>query len=361
MLCHNAAGQEVGVVNLNNETAYLYSLEKQIEKQVDPDSKSCVKYVLGDGTLLDTVGPEDSSSLSVTFPDKACVITIDAIFDDASEEWVVSCKNESGEEQCVVRGGSLQKLSWLWEEVHKKVDPDGNRYFCVELRLSPSHLPNNENIDKHIKYVWEKTGAKDPELGMIFGMGLDKRPSAAQEPEKQAATERARVHDSQVHKEPAQLTQAECRAHAIGEKEAGNVAFKAQNWDRAIGRYEEGTRYVLYASGHHGEPLSDEDRVVAVALLSNCAAAHLKQGHAEQAVEACARALCLDMLNAKVYFRRAHAWMALGDYEHAKEDVLRILDLEPENKDAQQLRLRIVHEATRAKQKDKAFCAKMFG
>ena len=38
----------------------------------------------------------------------------------------------------------------------------------------------------------------------------------------------------------------------------------------------------------------------------------------------------------KVYFRRAQAQVALGNHEQAVEDCLRILDLEPDNKEALQ-------------------------
>mmetsp|Transcript_4600 Transcript_4600/g.9413 ORF Transcript_4600/g.9413 Transcript_4600/m.9413 type:complete len:175 (+) Transcript_4600:36-560(+) len=169
------------------------------------------------------------------------------------------------------------------------------------------------------------------------------------------------AHDAETHKEPAQLTQAECTAHALGEKECGNVAFKAQDWATAIGRYTEGVRYVLYANGHHGAPLGEDDVRMAVSLLSNCAAARLKQGNFELAVQDCTRALNIDKLNAKVYYRRAQAQLALGNHDAALEDTAQILDLEPENEEAKQLHSRIAMDAKRTKQKEKAFCSKMFG
>eukprot|EP00747_Dinoflagellata_sp_TGD_P178582 gnl/TRDRNA2_/TRDRNA2_27766_c0_seq1.p1 gnl/TRDRNA2_/TRDRNA2_27766_c0~~gnl/TRDRNA2_/TRDRNA2_27766_c0_seq1.p1 ORF type:complete len:183 (+),score=42.49 gnl/TRDRNA2_/TRDRNA2_27766_c0_seq1:115-663(+) len=169
------------------------------------------------------------------------------------------------------------------------------------------------------------------------------------------------THGDQAHKEPPQLTQAENTAFANAEKEIGNVAFQAKEWQRAIDRYEYGLKYVLYHNGHSGEPLGEDDTKVAVALLSNCAAAQLKLGHHELAVTACTQALCLDMLNVKVYFRRAQALLALGRHDVASEDALRILDLEPSNREAEQLRLKIAADAKRTKQKDKAFCSKMFG
>eukprot|EP00450_Noctiluca_scintillans_P003209 CAMPEP_0194508390 /NCGR_PEP_ID=MMETSP0253-20130528/38582_1 /TAXON_ID=2966 /ORGANISM="Noctiluca scintillans" /LENGTH=155 /DNA_ID=CAMNT_0039351421 /DNA_START=1 /DNA_END=464 /DNA_ORIENTATION=+ len=145
-------------------------------------------------------------------------------------------------------------------------------------------------------------------------------------------------HDTKIHKEPAQLSQAECAVHAVGEKMAGNTAFANENWETAIGRYQEGLRYCLYAHSHHGDALEDETKNVTVTLLSNSAAARLKQGKFELAVEDCTKALCFDMFNVKVYFRRAQARSALGDFDHAIEDALRILDLDPDNKEANLLR-----------------------
>merc|ERR1711918_46899 len=97
------------------------------------------------------------------------------------------------------------------------------------------------------------------------------------------------AHEAKPHREPAQLTQAECTEHALGEKEVGNAAFKAQDWATAAGRYQEGLRYALYAHGHHGEPLEEETTKVVVTLHSNSAAAYLKQDKPHLAIDACTR------------------------------------------------------------------------
>lgn len=190
--------------------------------------------------------------------------------------------------------------------------------------------------------------------------------------------------------QPGSMTAEERSQHAAAQKDLGNAAVKEQNWESAIEGYETGIQYVLFrhdhgggggggghshggmpCSGSHGDDdddddpppaaLGDEDRQLAVALLSNCAMAKLKVNDPEGAIGDCSRALALDADNVKALFRRAQGQLAKGNHEEATADASRVLELDPENKPAEQLKRSVADHIKKAKQKEKAMAAKMFG
>lgn len=190
---------------------------------------------------------------------------------------------------------------------------------------------------------------------------------------------------------PGSMTTEERSQKAALQKDIGNAAFKEQKWEAAIEGYEAGVEYVLFSHGqggggghghsHGGNPCSgshgddddddeddappssitDEDKQLAVALLSNCAMAKLKAGDPEGAVADCSRALGLDGDNVKAVFRRGQGHLALGNTDEATADASRVLQLDPENKTAVQLKRDVLESIKKAKQKEKALAAKMFG
>lgn len=192
-------------------------------------------------------------------------------------------------------------------------------------------------------------------------------------------------------KVPAKAMSVEERSKkGASQKDAGNAAVKEQKWHDAIESYEAGIDYVLFnemgghgdgghghshggqpCSGGHGDEddeedeapagLTDADKALAVALLSNCAMAKLKVSDPEGAVSDCTRALGFDDKNVKVLFRRAQGQLALGNHDQATSDAAKVLELDPENKPAEQLKRSVLENIKKAKQKEKAMAAKMFG
>mmetsp|Transcript_58432 Transcript_58432/g.114932 ORF Transcript_58432/g.114932 Transcript_58432/m.114932 type:complete len:315 (+) Transcript_58432:2-946(+) len=187
-------------------------------------------------------------------------------------------------------------------------------------------------------------------------------------------------------KEPDDMTAEERSEFATKQKEAGTVAFKASDWAAAAEAYALGARYITFGQGessgaghghshggrpcsghgHGGDdeevpPLGDEDKKLAIALLTNCAMARIKAGDHDLAKFDCSKALEFDPTNVKALFRRGTAKLALGEHDAAAEDADRVLELEPDNKDAERLRKQVDLEKRKAKQKEKAMCSKMFG
>ncbi|KAJ9552815.1 hypothetical protein OSB04_016860 [Centaurea solstitialis] len=101
-------------------------------------------------------------------------------------------------------------------------------------------------------------------------------------------------------------------------KEKGNNAFKAKNWQRAVGFYTDAIK------------LNSNN----AAYFNNRAAAYLELGSFIQAEADCSKAIELDKKNVKAYLRRGTAREMLGYYKEAIEDFRYALVLEPTNKRA---------------------------
>lgn len=182
---------------------------------------------------------------------------------------------------------------------------------------------------------------------------------------------------------PKSMSAEERSQKAAAQKDLGNAAFKEQKWEAAVEAYELGVEYVMFShsQGGGGGPvgdysddedeemkddsppasITDEDKQLAVALLSNCAMAKLKVNDPEGAVSDCSRAISLDADNVKAVFRRGQGHLALGNTAEATADASRVLELDPANTQAVQLKRSALEQVKKAKQKEKELAAKMFG
>merc|ERR1712151_1282873 len=100
--------------------------------------------------------------------------------------------------------------------------------------------------------------------------------------------------------------------------------------------------------------LSDDDKKLAVALLNNCAMARMKIGDEESAIRDCDKALVYDEKNVKALFRRAECELKIGKYAAAIASCEKTLEVEPGNKAAEALKVKVAHEEKAAKKKEKA-------
>mmetsp|Transcript_43850 Transcript_43850/g.81893 ORF Transcript_43850/g.81893 Transcript_43850/m.81893 type:complete len:312 (-) Transcript_43850:52-987(-) len=184
-------------------------------------------------------------------------------------------------------------------------------------------------------------------------------------------------------KPPSKMTEEERRDFATKMKESGTEAFKQGDFATAVNRYEDGAQYITYDGnddccddvgcsahgGAHGDDahaadahsLSDADKQLAIALLNNCAMARLKLGQYDEAKFDCVKVLGYDKSNIKATFRRAQAEFALHNFKACVEDTTRMLELEPANKDAEQLKKKALDAEKKEKKQEKAMYSKMFG
>ena len=122
------------------------------------------------------------------------------------------------------------------------------------------------------------------------------------------------------------VTDERLRVEAEAEKERGNAAFKAGNWDKAIEKYTRGMQL-------------DPTNCV---LPANRAMALLKKSQYGAAETDCTLALSIDPTYVKAFQRRASARTGVKKFGEAVTDYDEVLRLEPSNKAAKAERMKLV-------------------
>lgn len=113
-------------------------------------------------------------------------------------------------------------------------------------------------------------------------------------------------------------------------KVAGNNAFKVGDFDQSIDKYTEALRIC---------PLQfPQQRAI---LYSNRSAAQMKLHKYKQAAKDCTKAVELDDKYLKAYYRRAQSYEATDKLDECLEDFKKILELDPEHKEAQKALIRL--------------------
>lgn len=142
-------------------------------------------------------------------------------------------------------------------------------------------------------------------------------------------------------------------------KEEGNLLFKAGKYARASKRYEKAAKYIEYDSS-----FSEDEKKQAKALKVSCnlnnAACKLKLKEYKQAEKLCTKVLDIESSNVKALYRRAQAYINLGDLDVAELDIKKALELDPENRDVK-LEYKVLKEKMRGYNKKQAkFYGNMF-
>ncbi|XP_033823643.1 peptidyl-prolyl cis-trans isomerase FKBP4 [Periophthalmus magnuspinnatus] len=142
-------------------------------------------------------------------------------------------------------------------------------------------------------------------------------------------------------------------------KEKGTQYFKEGKYKQASVQYK---RIVLWLEHESGLQEEDEKKAKALRLAAhlNLAMCYLKIQEPSHALDSCDKALELDPTNEKALFRRGEALFAMKEFDRAKDDFQKVIQLYPSNKAAKsqvslcQKRLKEQHE------KDKRIYANMF-
>ncbi|XP_055011133.1 peptidyl-prolyl cis-trans isomerase FKBP4 [Boleophthalmus pectinirostris] len=142
-------------------------------------------------------------------------------------------------------------------------------------------------------------------------------------------------------------------------KEKGTQYFKEGKYKQASVQYK---RIVLWLDNESGLQEEDEKKAKALRLAAhlNLAMCYLKIQEPSHALDSCDKALMLDPTNEKALFRRGEALFGMKEFDRAKDDFQKVIQLYPSNKAAKsqvalcQKRLKEQHE------KDKRIYANMF-
>ncbi|XP_047972681.1 peptidyl-prolyl cis-trans isomerase FKBP62-like [Salvia hispanica] len=115
-------------------------------------------------------------------------------------------------------------------------------------------------------------------------------------------------------------------------KEEGNIWFRAGKYERASQRYEKAVGFIVYDLS-----FSEEEKEQAKVLKASCnlnnAACKLKLKDYKEAKNLCSEVLEADANNVKALYRRAQAYINLVEFELAKKDIKKALEIDPNNRD----------------------------
>ncbi|XP_037702964.1 peptidyl-prolyl cis-trans isomerase FKBP4 isoform X2 [Choloepus didactylus] len=142
-------------------------------------------------------------------------------------------------------------------------------------------------------------------------------------------------------------------------KERGTVYFKEGKYKQAVLQYKKIVSWLEYESSFSSEEVQ-KAQALRLASHLNLAMCHLKLQAFSAAVESCNKALELDSNNEKGLFRRGEAHLAVNDFDLARADFQKVLQLYPSNK-AAKAQLVVCQQRTRKQlAREKKLYANMF-
>lgn len=197
----------------------------------------------------------------------------------------------------------------------------------------------------------------DPEYGLGKEMAVTSK--GVEVPGGSTLVADMRLLEFEKDKESYQLESNEKVEAAKRKKDDGNSKLKNGKVAKASKRYSQGIRLVEYEGA-----LKDEDkreaRQVKLQLHLNAALAHLKLKQPREALKSCDKALEIESANLKGLFRRAQALAQLEDYDEADLELRKVLNYDPENKEALQERRRLQRLLSQQRKQDSKLYGGMF-
>lgn len=195
-------------------------------------------------------------------------------------------------------------------------------------------------------------------LGPRYGFGEAGKPKFGIEPNVELMYE-VTLKSFEKAKESWEMDTKEKLEQAAIVKEKGTVYFKGGKYLQAVIQYG---KIVSWLEMEYGlsEKESKASESFLLAAFLNLAMCYLKLREYTKAVECCDKALGLDSANEKGLYRRGEAQLLMNEFESAKGDFEKVLEVNPQNKAA---RLQISVCQKRAKEhndRDRRIYANMF-
>jgi len=117
-------------------------------------------------------------------------------------------------------------------------------------------------------------------------------------------------------------------------KTEGNELYKMGKYKRAVGKYKRAVSLFDSDTGLSNEE-KDRAKTLTLPLFLNLAACNLKLKEYKDTIQNAKKARDNEPANVKAFFRRGSAYMGIDDYDNAREDFNRALELDKGNKDIQ--------------------------
>ncbi|OEL34485.1 Peptidyl-prolyl cis-trans isomerase FKBP62 [Dichanthelium oligosanthes] len=142
-------------------------------------------------------------------------------------------------------------------------------------------------------------------------------------------------------------------------KVAGNVLFKIGKFQRAAKKYSKALNYIN-EDGNFEDEIEKLMKILRVSCWLNHATCCLKLKDFARAISLCSKVLEIESCNVKALYRRAQAYAESYDLESAKTDVLKVLELDPNNKEVKVLQANLKKLQVESNKRDAKLYANMF-
>ncbi|XP_061678000.1 peptidyl-prolyl cis-trans isomerase FKBP4 [Syngnathoides biaculeatus] len=160
-------------------------------------------------------------------------------------------------------------------------------------------------------------------------------------------------------KESWEMNASEKLEQSVVVKEKGTQYFKEGKFNQASVQYK---RIVSWLENESGLSEEEENKAKALRLAAhlNLAMCYLKLKEPNQALENCNKALELDKSSEKALFRRGEALSGMKEFDKARDDFQRVVQLYPSNKAAKSQIVLCQKQIREQHEKDKRTYANMF-
>ncbi|ANQ08131.1 Uncharacterized protein PCOAH_00024350, partial [Plasmodium coatneyi] len=141
--------------------------------------------------------------------------------------------------------------------------------------------------------------------------------------------------------------------------EEGKKAFYEKNYKLACVYFRKGLIQLDY-SFPDSEKEQDEQNRLEVNLHLNLAITKFHMANYHECISECSTVLNLDKNNAKAHYRKGHAYMSLDMYNEAKEEFLKVLEINPTDNDVKRSLLTLKNKMVSYTKREKLVCSKLF-
>ena len=157
------------------------------------------------------------------------------------------------------------------------------------------------------------------------------------------------------------LSLTDTLSRANGFKDAGNSAFKRDDFTEAGKRYSDGILLLDgYTKSNEGSVDSEEINAMRTSLHGNNAMVFMKVENWNSAIFSATAVLKLEKKNVKALFRRGLSYHKLGFLEESKSDLMYLLEIDATNAPASKELAQVLKDIKENKQKEKLAFSKMF-
>ena len=169
------------------------------------------------------------------------------------------------------------------------------------------------------------------------------------------------LSDKEVEKEEVEkLSLSDSLSRANGYKDAGNSAFKRNEFAEAGKRYQEGIVILTNFKKNPENSSSDEVISTLISLHGNNAMVLIKLENWNAAIISATEVLKAESSNIKALFRRGVSYHKVGFLEEAKTDLMYLLELDAKNTLASKELTLVIKTIKETKQKEKEAFSNMF-